>query len=100
MTIPYNTTALQGIKYLRYNFVFDELETNIRRAKNMNNPNIFDKDIDFIDDLDLDNIDVIQSNSDLDSKNILNNNQTKHIKQIWFKHNINQKIKLELDDFK
>jgi hypothetical protein len=93
MTIPYNTTALQGIKYLRENFEYDELETNI---KNMNIPNIFNEDIDIINESDLDTIDVIQPHSDKKRSNL---NQ-KDIKQIWFKHNKKQDIKLELGDFK
>lgn len=94
MTIPYNTTALQSIKYLRETFEFDELETNI---KNSNTLNIIDEEIDNIDDLELEKIEVIQVHSD---KKLSKNYRDKNIKQIWFKHNKKQDIKLELDDFK
>jgi hypothetical protein len=95
MTIPYNTTALQGIKYLRETFEFDKEETNI---KNMNYSNIFDHDVENIQENESDlerieeiRIEEIQSSPSCYDKKMSN-------KKIWFKHNNN--IKLELDDFK
>jgi hypothetical protein len=94
MTIPYNTTALQGIKYLRETFEFDEQETNI---KNMNKMDKLNEIIDDVNNSELEIINVLQNQYD---ENISNKNRNNKNTQIWFKHNKNQNIKLELDDFK
>lgn len=96
MTIPYNTTALQGIKYLRDQFEFDEIETNLQ---NKNNPKIYDEGIDRIDDSPINQMISILSKTDI---NLLNKKIRSKIegKQIWFKHKTNPEIKLELNDFK
>lgn len=107
MTIPYNTSALQGIKYLREGFEFDEQETNI---KNTIETNVINDVIDNINDSDLEEIDAIQTYPNPDiifnkfSKTIREITNRKGVnykrEQIWFKYNKNPNIKLELNDFK
>lgn len=83
MTIPYNASALQLIKYLQEEFEYDEDET---RNKNGDiDSNLFNEEIDSLD-FDEDSIKIIENEKD--SK-----------KEVWFKHRDNSKIKLENLDF-
>lgn len=85
MTIPYNASSIQLIKYLQENFIIDEYETKLRNAN-----------INTYDDNDLFSVDI--EGTDMD--NDYNKDKPNKIKrQIWYKHREDSSIKLEQNDF-
>jgi hypothetical protein len=97
MTIPYSTTTVQGIKYLREFFEFDEVETSLKNPHlNSNNINIDLIEInDMINPENLKDSYIKENNEQLPGHEYKNNKTT-----YWFKYKENPNIKLELNDFK
>lgn len=83
MTIPYNASALQLIKYLQEEFEYDEDET--RNKNSVIDSNLFNEE--------MDSLDLVE-----DSIKIIENEKYSK-KEVWFKHRDNSKIKLENQDF-
>ena len=85
MTIPYNASSIQLIKYLQERFVIDEYETNLKN----NNINSSEGS-------DLFSVDSEEKDQNKDHNK---DNPDKTKKQIWFQHREDSSIKLEQRDF-
>jgi hypothetical protein len=108
MTIPYNVSRLQAIKYLKEGFDFDEVETN-KRNKIKNNfidaNRIIEENGLYFDNVSPYNLDSVDNMEVVEIERAKNKKiKTKKINQdskleIWWKYKTNSEIKLESKDF-
>ena len=97
MTIPYNTSTLQGIKYLKDCFEFDYIENTYNNINTINEIESIDNSY-----FDLDSIEY-SKNKNTNLNNIINSSKLKNSKinpnHIWYRNKNNHELKLNAADF-